>query len=274
MDLSIQKQLKPAWIKLNQVMSDTFKHIQESQLPMTASSLAYTTILSVIPLLAVSFSIFKAFGGMDQLFAIIEPLVLQNLAQGSGDDVVKNIRQFIGNIHAGTLGASGFVGLIITSMSLLFSIEKTVNKLWNTGVERHWFNRVAIYWLIITVGPLALSLLIGYATSHVSEIGNYLPSGTGIFFIFFGFFTALNKWIPNRRVHWIPATTAGFVTALVWVLAKAGYGWYNQKVITYNKIYGSLGAIPIFLVWIYVCWLVTLAGSAFAAVMQKRLDLR
>jgi len=256
-------------------LKQTVTQVKESQLPLAASSLAYTTILSVIPLLAVSFSIFHAFGGLDQLYKTIEPLIMDNLVEGTGEDAVLKIRQFVDNIHAGALGASGFVGLLITSMSLLSSIEKTVNKVWHTPIQRSLFHRIATYWLLITMGPLAFSLIIGYTSAgSMTEFTQMLPHGFLGFLAFFVIFTAMNRWIPNRHVHWIPAATAGFMTAVFWIIAKMVYTIYNQHVFTYNKIYGSLGAIPIFLVWIYLAWLVILTGSAYASVLQRRLDLK
>lgn len=257
-----------------QVVTDTLLQIRESQLPMAASSLAYTTILSVIPLLAVSFSIFQAFGGLEHLSSLIEPLILENLAEGTGDETLKQIKGFISHIHAGALGATGFVGLIITSMSLLSSIEKTVNKVWKTEIKRPLFYRIASYWFVITIGPLSASLFLGYATAGSSTLSEYLPTGFGSFLITFFVFVAMNKWIPNKNVNWIAAGIGGIFTTIVWLIAKFGYSIYNQKVMTYSKIYGSLGAIPIFLVWIYVTWLVILTGAALSAVIQNRLELK
>ena len=266
--------LKPPMIKAKEVIRDTLTQIRDAQLPMAASSLAYTTILSVIPLLAVSFSIFQAFGGLEQLSGIIEPIILENLAEGTGETTLAQIKQFLANIHTGALGATGFVGLIITSMSLMSSIEKTINKVWKTAIHRALFHRIATYWLIITLGPLSASLLIGYATSSGVGAMGYLPSGFGAFILTAAIFVSMNKWIQNKHVHWISASIGGAFTTFVWYTAKFAYAIYNQHVVTYSKIYGSLGAIPIFLVWIYVSWLVILSGAALSAVLQNRLELK
>ncbi|MCM0605315.1 MAG: YihY family inner membrane protein [Xanthomonadaceae bacterium] len=260
--------------RAKQVFNDTLTLIRESQLPMTSSALAYTTILSVIPLLAVSFAIFQAFGGLNHLSELIEPLILKNLAQGAGEETLTQIRKFIANIHGGALGATGFIGLIITSMSLLSSIEKTVNKVWKTKIQRGLFSRIAAYWFIITIGPLSASLFIGYTSIGTSGFSDYLPSGFSALFITLFVFTAMNKWIPNKKVNWRAALIGGVFTTTLWQTAKFGYSIYNQKVVTYSKIYGSLGAIPIFLVWIYVTWLVILTGAALSAVIQNRLELQ
>src|SRR5687768_455968 len=99
--------------RMDWVWKDTWYHIREAQIPLVASSLAYTTILSVIPLLAVSFAIFKAFGGLEKLYAVIEPMVLEYLAESASREAMQAIQGFIGKIHAGKVGAGGLIGLIV-----------------------------------------------------------------------------------------------------------------------------------------------------------------
>jgi membrane protein len=247
----------------------------EAQLLLVASSLAYTTILSIIPVLAVSFSIFQAFGGMEKLYSTIEPFILSNLAEGSSEEAIEAIRRFIGNIHAGALGVGGFIGLVLTTMSMLSSIEKAINKVWKTTTNRPLFNRIASYWFFVTLGPLALSVIVGaVGSADFSLISKFLPGGTGIFVITALGFAIVYKYVPNRHVHWIPAVFSGVVTAMFWNIARIGYALYTTKVVSYSKIYGSLGAIPILLLWIYIVWVIILSGAALSAALQKRFELK
>jgi membrane protein len=255
---------------LKDTFVDTYKLVRESEIPVAASSLAYTTILSVIPLIAVSFSIFKAFGGLDNLYATIEPFIFENLAEGSDEKTLNTIKSFIGNIHARSLGVGGLVGLLATSMSMLSSVEKSINKIWKTPMNRGIFQRVTIYWFFITLGPLALAVAIGAATSLDLPLSKILPSGTPFFFILVALFYGMYRYIPHRRVYWRAALISAFGTSLIWLLAKVAYGIYVRKIVTYDRIYGSLGAIPIFLVWVYLAWLVVLTGAAFSATLQSR----
>ncbi len=173
---------KGAAIDLVEIAKGIYHQMAGTQLFMIASSLSYTTMLSIIPALAVSFATFKAFGGMDKVYSTIEPLILQNLAEGS-IDAMEAIRGFIANIHTGAIGIGGFIALIFTSMTLLFSIEKGINQIWRLQIKRGWVQRVAIYWLFITMGPLALSVAIGAATSLNLPLKHILPGGTGLFLI-------------------------------------------------------------------------------------------
>lgn len=262
--------------KLKLLARDIRTIFAEAQLPMVASSLAYTTVLSIIPVLAMSFSIFKAFGGMDKMYATIEPIVIENLAEGSGEQVMTYIRTFIGNIHAGTLGATGLIGLIVTCMSMLFSIEKSIHQIWKAPLTRPWFQRLAYYWLIITLGPLTMAFGVGFATSNATlsdvPIAAYLPSGFGVLCLAILCFFLLYKWVPSRPVHFIPALISAILAAFSWNLARIGYARYTAKALTYNKIYGSLSAVPILLLWIYIAWLVVLSGAALSASIQRRYD--
>jgi len=266
------KNLKALWATLRAVFLDTGKHMLEAQLPLVASSLAYTTILSIIPLLAVSFAIFQAFGGLEKIYEMIEPMILENLAESAGKDAMNSIRRFIGNAHGGAMGAGGLIGLVITSMSMLSSAEKAINRVWRAEIKRTLFQRIAAYWLFITLGPIALSVALGTATSSDIPLSKVLPSGTIGFVFGILIFTIIYKFVPNRKVQILPALIAGTATTITWYLAKAGYSLYTHKVVTYHKLYGSLGAIPIMLFWIYIIWLVILAGAAFSAALQKRAD--
>lgn len=239
---------------------------------MVASSLAYTTILSIIPLLAVSFSIFQAFGGMENLYKTIEPLIIENLAQGTGEDTMETIRGFISKIHAGALGASGLVGLILTSMSMLSSAEKAINRVWNTPITRSLFSRVASYWLFITLGPIGVAFAVGIATSSKIPMHQIFPSGAGSFAGMSVLFFGIYKWVPCRHVSLKAAAISGLLISGLWSLARMGYTIYNKHVLTYNKIYGSLAAFPILLFWIYIMWVIVLTGVAFSFSLQKQIE--
>jgi membrane protein len=258
--------------RLKGIRHDVWREIEEAQLFLVASSLAYTTILSIIPVLAVSFAVFEAFGGLEKLYGTIEPFILENLAEGSSDEVMSVLKKFISNAHTATIGASGFVALLFTSMSMLSSVEKAINRIWNVRVTRPLFQRFATYWLIVSLGPLALAVAVGFATSSSIPLQKLLP-GTGIFVLFIGIFFAVYKYVPQRIVNWKPALLSATLTTVLWFLAQQGYSLYTRKVVTYNKIYGSLGAVPILLLWIYIAWLIILGGAALTAVLQRRREL-
>ncbi len=248
---------------------DTFQQFKTAELPTAASSLAYTTILSVIPLLAVTFSVFKAFGGLENIYGTIEPFIFENLAEGSDEKTLEMIKSFVGNIHSAALGLSGLVGLLITSMSMLSSVETSINKVWKAPQKRGVFHRVSLYWSFLTLGPIALSVAVAWATSLNVPLSKVLPSGTPFFFILLGIFYGMYRYVPHRPVYWKSALIAAFFTTCTWIIAKLGYGIYVRHFVGYGKIYGSLAAIPIFLVWVYLAWLVILMGAALSAALER-----
>jgi membrane protein len=260
-----------AWCgQISSITLNTVHRADETQLLSIASSLAFTTILSIIPVLAVSFSIFQAFGGMQKLYAMIEPFILSNLASGSGQEVIDLLHKFVENAHASAIGLGGMIGLVFTSMSMLLSAEKAINQIWNTEITRGLFQRVSIYWLFITLGPLAMSVALGVATSFNLPLWKFLPNGTGITLISMGFFFVLFKWVPQTLVYWPNALIASVFTTIFWDLARYAYAIYTEKAVTYNVVYGSLGAIPIFMLWIDIVWVIVLSGVALTATLQER----
>jgi membrane protein len=266
------------------LLHDTFVTVREAELPLVASSLAYTTLISIVPALAVSFSLFHAFGGMDQVFAIVEPLILENLAQPTSAEATQFLRKFISNAHAGAVGASGFIALLFTTMAMLSNIEKAINRVWRSKIERHWFIRLAIYWLFVSLGPVVLGVMAGFtvsfmkaaegATGVMVPLKKMIPSGSSLFLVFTFTFFLIYKFVPNRRVHWAPALIAAVTTGITWNIARFSYKLYLKHFVSFNRIYGSLGAIPILLLWIYIVWLVILAGAALSAMLQRRLEMK
>jgi membrane protein len=254
--------------------AEVWKEFQDCQLLTVASSLAYTTLLSIVPLMAVSFAIFQAFGGLERLYVVLEPFLLKNLTQGSGELAADHVRQFVSNTRAHAVGATGFFALLFTSMSLLFSIDKAINRIWRATETRGLFQRLAAYWFFITLGPMGLSVALGMVTSKELPLSRILPGKSGLMAVCLILFCWVFKFVPNRKVHWRPAIVASSVTAIIWTIATILYGFYTSQLVRYDKIYGSLGAIPILLLWIYLNWVILLTGVAATDVLQRKYDFK
>jgi membrane protein len=257
---------------LKVLIRDALELMKQAQLPLVASSLAYTTILSIIPLLAVSFALFQAFGGQETINRTLTPFILNNLAEGVSDEVVEKLKSFISNAHGSAIGLGGLIGLIFTSMTMLFSIEKAINRVWHASMTRSLFQRISAYWLFITLGPLGLAVAVGFMTSSQIPLSHLFPTGTGAFLLTAAGFSAVYKWVPHTRVRTTCAGIAGIVIAAAFILAQNGFRLYTSRVVSYSKIYGSLAAVPILLLWIYIVWMIILSGAALTAALQKRAD--
>lgn len=254
------------------VTRETWRRTKRAQLPLVASSLSFTTILSLIPLLAVSFAIFQAFGGLDKMSGPIENFIVDNLAEGVSDQVIDVIHRFISNAHPRAIGIGGLLGLVFTTMTALSSIERAINSVWSAPLKRSWFQRISSYWLFVTLGPVALAVALGLATSRDFPVARLFPSGSGIFVFLIAFFFFVYKWVPHTIVSSRYALASAALTSVTFTLARTGFHAYLAQAVSYNRIYGSLAAIPILLLWIYIVWLIILSGAALTATLQGLSD--
>jgi hypothetical protein len=132
--------MKHQAVLVKKIFEDVLQQMKTSNILLVASSLAYTTILSLIPLLALSFSIFQAFGGLEKIDEMIVPFILKNLTAGSSEEVVATLREFISKTHSSTIGIWGFVGLIVTSMMMVSSIDGAIHQVWQLPMNRKIFS--------------------------------------------------------------------------------------------------------------------------------------
>ncbi len=252
--------------------------ITKNKSAIRATALAYTTLLSIVPLIAVMLAFFKAFGGLSKVESILEPVILNNLTTGSGETVKKYLVEFTSNLHAGALGIVGFIFLILTVIGLLSTIEAAFNDIWGVRQSRTWIKRFNAYWTIVTLGPLFVAFSIGLTASFQSStfVKAYLSTGLLQYFLMVApylftwvTFTLLYAYIPNTRVRFRSALLGGVFAGTLWEIAKYGYTVYAAQSTTYATIYGSLSALPVFLVWLYVTWLIVLIGAEVAFADQN-----
>jgi membrane protein len=152
---------------------------------------------------------------------------------------------------------------------MLSSVENAINKMWKTRVSRSFFYRMCSYWVFITLGPLALSVLVGIGISSSVPLEKFLPTGSVLFLIGIALFFFIYKWVPQAKVNSACALISAAITASFWNLARWGYTYYTREIVAYNTVYGSLGAVPILLLWIYIAWVIVLAGVALTVALQR-----
>ncbi len=267
-----------------------------------ASALAYTTLLALIPLLAIvvgiSTSLLKSQGDkpvadiLEKLVSNVAPQLnlvsktnapqtqaVESMPSGRRE-VVQKISEYIGNIRSGTLGVTGVISLVLVAIFLLSNIEATFNDIWGVEIGRSWFSRVVYYWAAISLGPLCLVVVLALnsgsyveKTRHLLELTPYL--GQWIFWslpfvlltITFSLFYAL---MPNTRVRWRSAFVGGLVGGTLWQLNNIFSVIYISSVVGYSQIYGSLGLVPVFLVGMYFSWVILLFGAQVSYAFQNR----
>ena len=239
---------------------------------MRAHALTFRTLLSVIPLLAVAFSLFKAFGGLEASQRLLQQKLLENLAPGTASLVQDYTSTYLTRVSAGAIGGVGVVVLFLTVVSLLTYIEKAFNALWNVEKVRPFFHRFVIYWTLVTVGPVLVALsfsltspgrssvLVARATEWgMNPILQVTLSQLHWLFAWVGM-TLLFVIVPNTRVSWRAAVGGGLLAGMLWEVGKLGFTWVSARLFNYSAVYGSLGTLPVFLLWLQIGWLIVLFG--------------
>jgi len=278
----------PLWVrkvfKIAQILNhdmnrcDLFKH---------ASAMAYVTLFSLIPSLAAVFALIALFqpfmGENSSLLVKVRQFVFDNLATGSGEQLMKYLEGFIANLNLTRIGMSGFAGMIVTLVLLLRQIELALNRIWLVKHPRHVVTRFIYFWTFLTLGTfiigLSVGVLSGFHLDNLIPFGNHISVERGLvakitpFLSIFVFFTLLYKVVPNCFVSLKHAAIGAFPAAVLWVLAGRLYGWYAANFTNYAAIYGALAAVPLFLLWLYIIWLITLFGALLAWRVQQSFDL-
>lgn len=240
----------------------------KDQCTLWAAALTYTTVFSTIPLLAVAFSIFHACGGFKNLERLVRPHILRLLVPGAQNKVIELINTAIDRIDAETLGITGSIALFITAILLLCELELSFNNIWGIKSNRSFFKRVLTYSISLAIGPffLAIASLITFTianTKFIHLIEAYvnvnLLSFIPYFFIWIAF-VSLYIFIPCTQINFSSAFLGGIIGGTLWQIAGWGFSLYTTKVVSYSTLYGSLGVIPTFLLWLFISWSVFFLG--------------
>ena len=252
----------------------------QGQLTLRAMSLVYTTLLSMVPFLALSFSLLKAFGVHNQ----IEPLLLSFLSPfgDKGAAMAAQVVQFVGNVGVGVLGSVGLVLLIYTVVSLLQKVEEAFNFIWHVSSLRNLPQRVSGYLSVVMVGPMLVVTALGITASVmsstlVSELVAIEPFGTLFYtlskllpyLLVIAAFTATYLIIPNTTVHWRSALIGGIVSGVLWETVGWGFASFIVGSAKYTAVYSGFAIVILFLVWLYLNWLVLLLGASIAFYHQN-----
>lgn len=244
---------------------------------LRAAALTYTTVLSLIPFLAIAFSVLKGFGAQNAL----EPL-LKSVA-GDSEETISRIIEYVNNTNVKSIGAIGLVMLILTVVSLMGNIEEAFNAVCGVRETRSVQRRFSDYLSVVIIGPILLLAATSMTSSLQSQwMLQWIIQNTylgDVILLLFRFLPYLSVWIamvflyifiPNTRIRFASAVTGGVIAGTAWQLAQWGYFHFQVGVAKYNAIYGTLAAVPVFLVWIYTSWLIVLFGLEIVFAHQNR----
>lgn len=247
---------------------------RENDLTEVTSTMALATLTAIVPVLALSlaaFSAFPSFAGARQ--ALEDLIVMSLLPEQYSEQLLGYISQFTS--HAAGLTTFGLLGLAVTAFLLIDKLFVTLNRLFKVTAPRPWFQRVLIYWALMTVGPLAVAVsltMTGHYAAMALEgidpgVSKTLYNVGQVFLQAFGF-AVIYKFVPACRVHFSHALVGGSVVSVCGLVVKQLFGmWVTAGTLT--NIYGAFVAIPVFVLWVYVAWYLFFAGAAIAATIPK-----
>ncbi len=264
----------------------TFRQrFREEKLGLTAGSLTFTTLISLVPLLTVMLAVFTAFPMFSSFQSALEQYFLKSLIPPNiAKPVLASLTQFAAK--ANRLGVVGLVVLGITALALMLTIDRTLNAIWRVQRPRPMAQRVLVYWAALTLGPLLLGgslTLTSYAVSAGQGFIGKMPDSVstllgGADIVLLGLAMAgLFHYVPNTHVRWRHALLGGVFVSIGFALAKSLLAWYVKKVPTYSTLYGAFATVPVFLIWVYLGWVIVLLGAILAAntpSLTGRLHLR
>ncbi len=261
------------------------QRFREDRLGLTAGSLTFTTLIGLVPLVTVMLAVFSAFPIFANFQSALERYFLQSLIPDAiAKPVLKSLTQFAA--QASRLGSVGLLVLAATALSMMLTIDRTLNELWRVRKPRPIAQRVLIYWAALTLGPLLLGVSLSatsYALSASRGLVGALPGGVAFLLDAFEFallvvgMAGLYRQVPNTVVRWRHALAGGLFVAIAFDLAKRGLAWYVVTVPTYSTMYGAFATVPILLLWIYLGWVIVLLGgviAAYAPSLQMRIVRR
>ena len=283
------------------------KSFARNRCPVRASALAFSTLLALIPMLAVVFgiatSILKGKGDaparllVDRLVFAIAPYTgsaaanedgqtaeAQKLAQAKRDEAVQKITEFISKAQSGAVGVTGMIALVVVALTMLMRIEATFNDIWGVTRGRSWYTQVILYWAVISLGPLllvtAMAMTGGGQFEQSKQWLAQLPFVGGFtlkfllkflpFAVLTVMFAMFYQLMPNTRVRPGAALAGGLVAGLLWQVNSWLGFLFISRVTSNNAIYGSIGMIPVIMIGLYFGWLILLFGAQVAYAFQNR----
>jgi membrane protein len=269
--------VQSGWTFVRQVAS----RFQEDRCQRVAGALSFTTVLSIVPLTAVTLAVLSLFPVFSAWMSVIQDFIYSNFVPAAGAVVQKHLTQFASK--AGRLTAIGLVFLGVTSIMLMATIEQTFNDIWRVTRPRKVLYRFLSYWALLTLGPI----LIGASLTLTSKLFA-LPVFGGLehgiarasvdillpLAMEVGAAVLLYTVVPNAPVVWRDALVGGVFAAILLEIAKRVFAAAMKSFTSYQILYGAIAALPVFLVWVYISWVIILLGAIVTAILDERRTAR
>lgn len=252
------------------------KNVKKEQVHVMAGYLAYVTLMSLVPLLVVMFSVMTAFPIFGDIRVTVEEFVYHNFVPTASEVVQEHLSGFVEN--ASKMSAIAISFLFFFALMLISAIDKTLNQIWKVTDKRRVITAFSMYWMVLTLGPVLVgsSLAVSsYIVSLVSFGGDDVEVVTNFFLRMLPLlssvaaFLILYMLVPNKVVPFRFAIAGATSAALLFELAKKGFALYVTQLPSYQAIYGALATIPILFVWVYLSWMIVLIGAVLTVSLEK-----
>lgn len=252
------------------------RRVKREQIQVIAGYLSYVCLMSLVPLIVVMLSVLTAFPIFVELQESIEAFVYEHFVPAAGDLVKAYITIFVEN--ASKMSAVAISFLFVVALLLISSIDKTFNHIWRVSKKRRTVTSFALYWMVLTLGPIFVGASIALSTHIISIVSG---DGPDVFILFeliirllpllasISAFLILYMAVPNVAVPFKFAISGAVVAAILFELAKRAFAAYLAAFPSYQVIYGALATIPIIFLWVYVSWFVVLIGALVTVSIQE-----
>ncbi len=254
------------------------RQMARERLVLRASAMTFHTLLSLVPLLAVSLALFEAFGGLQRYRGELLDLAAANLAAGQAAEVGGWLDRYVGNINSGAVAGIGVAFLLYATVRLLTNVERSFNEIAGVRRGRSLPQRFAVYLTLVVVGPVLVALALSLTNRLLDALGgsvDALPLSAGTWGV--PVLSAAATWLAFALLYWVlprrrasagAVTLGAAVAAAVWLALKAVFVGFVAGTIEYSAIYGTLGALPMVLIWLSLSWTVVLFGAVVTYAVQ------
>lgn len=269
--------LKGRAIRIARLTSFAFSNFLANNSLLRATALSFSTLLSLVPLLALTFSVLKGLGAQNH----IAPIILEHMAAGS-EEAVQRIITYIDNTNMGSVGAIGLAFLLFTAINMLGNVEEAFNAVWGVTETRSFYRKFSDYLSVLVSAPILILATTSVTTTLQSEaLFTWLMERTylgDLFLMLLSFAPFVIAWIalfviytfiPNTRVRYGSALVGAVFAGTLWQLAQLAYIHFQVGAANYNAIYGTLAALPILMIWIFLSWVIVLYGMEVVAAHQS-----
>lgn len=258
--------------QLPRVMLRLPGHFIAEQGVLHSAALTYTTLFSLVPLMTLSYAMLALVPSFQGLSTQLEDMIFSNFLPDTGTAIQSSLAQFAQQARSLTL--VGVIFLFITALLMMRSIEAALNRIWQVRSGRKFLASLLICWAVVTLGPLLIGVGLALSTYLYGLARlDHLTGAADLLVVLPWLMTAaafalIYAVVPHAPVPWRAALVSGIVAALAFELSKRGFSFFITQFPTYKLIYGAFAAVPIFLVWIFICWSILIAGGTLSRLLS------